>query len=138
MTKDLLPGEREVYRTGLHLVLPVGSALLAAALIAGIWVACGSLDGDAQFRIVGVVALAALPCVAFAFLAYRVAECVVTNRRVLLKAGVLIRKTTEVLLTKVGEHRRRAGPSREDLRLRNRGSRRDRQHPAALPVRSGP
>ncbi len=77
MANGLLPGEREVYRTGLHAVLPVGSALIAAALIIG------------------------RSLCRFAFLAYRASECVVTNRRVLLKAGVLIRKTTEILLTKV-------------------------------------
>ena len=94
VSRNLLEGEEIVYRARLHRViflLPV--AVAAAGLILAWWVASW---------IVAAVAAAVTLVIAFPrFIRYTTSEFAVTNRRVIVKVGLIYRKTLELVLAKV-------------------------------------
>jgi len=98
--KNLIPGEELVFRTGLHWSVLVGPVILALAVAAG-GVAC-LIQKDMDFLYAG----AALLIVAAAIAAFAVAkrnavEIAVTNRRVIIKTGMVSRRSLEIMLAKV-------------------------------------
>jgi uncharacterized membrane protein YdbT with pleckstrin-like domain len=90
--EGLLEGEQVIYRTTLHWIIFLWPAFLF--LLAG-FIALGS-DGAAAFffALAGVVGT-------YAFIKYASSEFCVTNKRVLVKAGLIERRSLELLLTKV-------------------------------------
>ncbi|HSL69571.1 MAG TPA: PH domain-containing protein, partial [Longimicrobiales bacterium] len=94
--QHLLPGERVQQRAHLHKIIYVLPALGTAALLAfgvaaatrGTW-AAGVL-----------LALAALP-LAWVHVIYTSSEFAVTDKRVIIKVGVMRRRTLETMLGKV-------------------------------------
>ena len=92
VSKSLLPGERVTHETRLHkmmFTLPVitgigGIALAFASLAAG-----GALFGAALLWLLGV------------WVRYTSSEFAVTDKRVIIKVGLLHRRTLEMLLIKV-------------------------------------
>jgi len=99
--ENLLPGEHVAYRAHLHSIIyagPAAIALLAIILIVvallneGLfWLAWG---GGLLLAVAGVIAL-------ITYIKASSSEFAVTNRRVVIKVGVIRRHTLELLLQKV-------------------------------------
>ncbi|HEY3197026.1 MAG TPA: PH domain-containing protein [Nitrospirales bacterium] len=94
---NLVPGERIIYRAHLH-----WSTFLAAGLVllvctsAAIFVAS---DNNQSLALV-IFLIGTLP-LAWSYLRYRCSEFAVTDKRVLVKTGVIARHTLETLLNKI-------------------------------------
>jgi uncharacterized membrane protein YdbT with pleckstrin-like domain len=98
---NLVPGETVEYRAHLHWVLYVRAALL---LVVGVVLLLGGFGGPSWAWLGYVGAAAALAGVAWAVsIRIKVAssEFAVTNRRVLIKIGLVQRHTLELMLNKV-------------------------------------
>jgi len=106
--QNLTPGEQILYKTGLHWIVlfwPVFFAALFA--LPGLFILLGSIfnmkDKDA-----GAVAIAGLlwlvvagTLVLFGYLRRKATEIAVTNKRIVIKTGLLNRRTFELLLSKI-------------------------------------
>jgi uncharacterized membrane protein YdbT with pleckstrin-like domain len=92
--KSLLPGEQVTYRTHLHKIVFVWPAVL---LLLSIVVFVGSsLTG------LGVLLLLAALIGGLAiWVRYTTSEFAVTNKRVIIKVGLISRRTLEMLLSKI-------------------------------------
>jgi uncharacterized membrane protein YdbT with pleckstrin-like domain len=103
LDETLTAGEVVHYRTGLHWTVLVGPIALAMLLVSGavalLIVAAGAGPPAA---IGGLVCLALAAVTVFVGVLRRSSiEIAVTNHRVLIKTGILARKTVELLLGKV-------------------------------------
>ncbi len=98
--KNLISGEKLVYRTGVHwcvLFWPVVLALLFAA--AGVFCA---IQQDANFLYAGAALfVVALVILISAIVKRNATEIGVTNRRVIIKTGLASRRSLEIMLPKV-------------------------------------
>lgn len=99
---NLLPGESVVYRTKLHWVVFLRSALLV--VLGGLFLAGGDTEtgGGAVLSVLGTFFL----LVGFgdgtvAYVKYATSEFGVTNKRVIMKTGWLRRRSLETLMGKV-------------------------------------
>lgn len=108
--KNLIPGERVVYKTGLHWIVLLGPGLAALIFtvsgIALIVHAISSSKADPNsatlFAWLGLALLVlAGVCLVAGHFARSATEMSVTNKRVVIKVGVLTRTTYELLLPKV-------------------------------------
>jgi uncharacterized membrane protein YdbT with pleckstrin-like domain len=107
--KNLIPGERVVYRTGVHWSVLVGPTIVAAIIAApGIaLLAYRDRIASNEFPVYAVaIAGAALVVVAAIVLAYNVikrnaTEIAVTDRRVIIKTGMTSRRSLEIMVAKV-------------------------------------
>jgi uncharacterized membrane protein YdbT with pleckstrin-like domain len=105
--KNLIPGESAFYRTGLHwiaLVWPIVLALLFGVPGLAILVISAVVRQNypGPVRIEGLVFLGIIVTAALVgFLRRSATEMAVTNKRVVVKTGVLTRRTYEILLSKV-------------------------------------
>ena len=93
----LLPGELVMYRTKLHwkiFVVPVLISLIMIAL--GVWAL--SADKTVPAIIAGVIVLIVL---FVPWIQRHSSEFAVTNKRVIIKLGVLTTRSTELLLPKI-------------------------------------
>jgi uncharacterized membrane protein YdbT with pleckstrin-like domain len=98
---NLMPGEEVTYRAHLHWVIYVRAALIAllglALVVAGFW--------RADFNVLAYLGAAVLVVAAIVWLVHwvksRTSEFAVTNRRVIIKVGLIRRNTLELLLSKV-------------------------------------
>ena len=105
--KNLVPGETVRYKTRLHWIVLVWP-LFVGLLLGGIGLAL-SIGGygakgntDSALIIVGVLfVIGASVLVAVGFIRRNATEVAVSNMRVLIKTGLLARKSIEVLLPKV-------------------------------------
>ena len=99
--ENLLPGETIVYRAHVHwkvFVLPAFFAIAALTLIVSAFV----IPVNAWLKIPGFILL--VPAVIIGierWIRYAASEFAVTERRVLIKVGVVRRHTVEILLEKV-------------------------------------
>lgn len=95
--RHLLPGEAVRYRTRLHwkiFVVPVFVSVLMVAL--ALWAI------SAERRVLAIPPVAvAFVLLAAAWLRRRSSEFAVTNKRVIIKLGVMTTRSMELLLTKV-------------------------------------
>jgi uncharacterized membrane protein YdbT with pleckstrin-like domain len=105
--KNLIAGESVLYRTGLHWIVLVGPLSLAAlfgvpALVIAVMFLTGQIhySGPAGFGCLLLFAIGVIAAIS-GFLRRSATEMAVTNRRVIIKTGILSRKTCEVLLSKV-------------------------------------
>ncbi|HKO05956.1 MAG TPA: PH domain-containing protein [Candidatus Acidoferrales bacterium] len=107
--RNLLPGEKVMYKTRLHWSVLIGSVALAL-LFAGAGVALlvggGPAMSGPQFKSIQMDAAYAFFFLSACFLGYGVlkrnaTEMSVTNRRLVIKTGMLSRRTIELLLGKV-------------------------------------
>jgi uncharacterized membrane protein YdbT with pleckstrin-like domain len=106
--RNLLPGEKIMYTTRLHWSVLIGSvaaALLLAAVGLALLVAGPAMSG-AQSRSIQMDAGFALLFLSLCFLGQgllkrNATEMSVTNRRLVIKTGILSRRTIELLLGKV-------------------------------------
>ncbi|HKV04314.1 MAG TPA: PH domain-containing protein [Candidatus Acidoferrales bacterium] len=98
--ENLIAGENLVFRTGLHWTVLVWP-LLAAVVVAGGGVVCLlQRDTDVMFAGAFLFVVAGI-IVAFAILKRNAVEIAVTNRRVMIKTGMLSRRSLEIMLPKV-------------------------------------
>lgn len=98
ITRHLLPGEQVVYRTRLHWKLYVWPALLTLLVLLPL--AILALSSTHPWLAL-LPAAVALPLLLVAFLRRRTSEFAVTNKRVILKLGVLSTRSVELLLAKI-------------------------------------
>ncbi len=99
--ENLLPGERVVYRAHLHPIIYVGPALVA---LGGAALVVFGLLQDGAFGLLWVGVLLLVVAAIFGTSTYVQAsssEFAVTNRRVVIKVGVIRRHTLELLLQQV-------------------------------------
>lgn len=107
--KNLVPGETLAYRSGCHWVVVfwplVGGAVLgfvAFAFFAGGWMAIRNGGRYEGAMVWGALALLGAVALIAGGIIRRVAtEVAVSNRRVIIKTGLLSRRSVEVLLPKV-------------------------------------
>ena len=96
--RQLIPGERVVFKARPHRVELIGPAFRAAA--------CAALVGAAfaapNLRVLVVVAAAVLVSAAPQALRYLNTEYVITNRRLCVRTGVFRVITAETVLNKIG------------------------------------
>jgi uncharacterized membrane protein YdbT with pleckstrin-like domain len=96
--RNLIPGEQVLYQTGLHWIVFVWPVFFAAIFgLVGlplVFVRDGGIAG------VMLLAFAAL-LIWFGYLIRKATEMAVTNKRVVIKTGLLSRRTFELLLSKV-------------------------------------
>ena len=105
--KNLIPGESALYRTGLHwivLVWPMFWALSFGVLGLAFLVISVSVrvnpPGSAAIAGLVLLGLGATAAI-IGFLRRAATEMAVTNKRVVVKTGVLSRRTYEILLSKI-------------------------------------
>jgi uncharacterized membrane protein YdbT with pleckstrin-like domain len=107
--KNLIPGEKLMYRTGVHWSVLFGPAILAA-IIAAPGIAILAFRDDIAGKGIPVDAIAAagvaLIAVAAIIFAYSVikknaTEIAVTDKRVIIKTGLTSRRSLEIMLAKV-------------------------------------
>jgi uncharacterized membrane protein YdbT with pleckstrin-like domain len=98
--KNLIPGEKLVYRTGLHWSVLVWPMFIALVLIGGA-VAC-LLQKAQAFLFAGIFLLVVAGIVAMSAIIKRKGiEIAVTDRRVMIKTGMASRRSLEIMLPKV-------------------------------------
>lgn len=98
ITRHLLPGETVRYRTRLHWKLYVGPLLLVLLVLLPLAILALSTVHPWLAIVPAVLALVLL---LIAFVRRRSSEFAVTNKRVILKLGVLSTRSVELLLPKV-------------------------------------
>lgn len=93
VNRSLIPGETVVFRTRLHWIIFAWPVVFTLVTIAAMYL---------RYRRTAEVLLAITLLVFFAkYFVYIASEFAVTNKRVIVKVGVLQRRTLELLLTKV-------------------------------------
>jgi|ERR1044071_2736813 uncharacterized membrane protein YdbT with pleckstrin-like domain/ribosomal protein L40E len=99
--ENLLPAERVVYRAHLHPIIYAGPFALALAALALLAFAFWRGDLPAVMWAALLILVIALVLATIQFIHSRSSEFAVTNRRVVIKTGVIRRHTLELLLAKV-------------------------------------
>lgn len=107
VAKHLIPNEEVLYFTRLSWIVYLRAVLVF--LIAGVLAVAGvsSVSGvDAStvtllYEVAGLVFLLGLTLFLLAFIRRRSSEFAVTNKRVIIKIGLLSRRSVEILLAKV-------------------------------------
>src|SRR5688500_2589478 len=101
--ENLTSGEVVLYRTRLHWTVLCGPLLVAAFFMigaVGLLLASVSMSGSAGSVVLaiisGVCALIAVGAVAAGLIRRSSTEMAITNRRVLMKSGIISRKTAEL------------------------------------------
>jgi membrane protein YdbS with pleckstrin-like domain len=98
--KNLIPGEKLVFQTGLHWTVLVWPVFLAIVLAGGA-IAC-LLQKERAFLFAGIFLFAVAAIVVLAAMIKRNAvEIGVTDRRVMIKTGMANRRSLEIMLPKV-------------------------------------
>jgi hypothetical protein len=108
--RNLIAGEEMVFQTKHHWIVMLGALLLGVVLdlagIAGLIYLLSRHDMDGMSRNAGLLA-AAVAVVAGSLVTFygnmkrNATEMVVTNKRVIVKTGILARKTFEMLLSRI-------------------------------------
>jgi uncharacterized membrane protein YdbT with pleckstrin-like domain len=95
--KNLMPSEKVIYRTHLHWVVFLWPILW---FVVAIWLYSAGVANGSIFATL-VLLLIAFPMLFDAFVARRTSEFAVTNKRVLIKTGLIRRHSLETLLNKI-------------------------------------
>jgi uncharacterized membrane protein YdbT with pleckstrin-like domain len=103
---NLIPGENIIYETRLHWVVLVWHTLLAILFLFGPGVALiyyyHSGDDSRPYEYLGAgLIAAAVIVIVIGMIRRNATEMAVTNKRVLIKVGIMKRRTLEILLQKV-------------------------------------
>jgi uncharacterized membrane protein YdbT with pleckstrin-like domain len=101
--KNLLPGERVTYRAHLHWAIYIPAVLIVAlGILLLIVVGSASQAGGAtHYGIGGVVILVGAVVYLFAWIKVQTSEFAVTDKRVVIKVGLIRRHSLELLLRQV-------------------------------------
>ena len=94
--RNLMAGEEVIYRAKLHWIIYMKAIVWFVLAI----VACAALAGADYFIVGGVCLAISLYSLFSALLAQWGSDYVVTNKRVILKTGIISRSTVELMLTK--------------------------------------
>ena len=94
----LVPGERIIYRAHLHWITFLAAGLVSLLFTSGA-IFVGAVDNNQSVAFV-IFLIGILP-LAWSYLRYRCSEFAVTDKRVLIKTGMIRRHTLETLLNKV-------------------------------------
>jgi len=95
ITKNLMAGEKIVHRARIHWNGYLGPAAVAAAL------AAAGVFFQSLMVTFGVAAVVCLPWLLAVHVGRLSSEFAVTNRRIVIKAGVFGRNSTEILLDRI-------------------------------------
>jgi uncharacterized membrane protein YdbT with pleckstrin-like domain len=95
--KNLMPGEKVIYRTHLHWAVFLWPILW---FVVAIWLYSAGVANGPIFATL-VLLLITFPMLFDAFVARRTSEFAVTNKRVLIKTGLIRRHSLETLLNKI-------------------------------------
>lgn len=108
--RNLIPGEQVFYKTGLHWIVLFAPVFLACIfglpalfMLLGSVTLIGDKSASAGGMAIGGFLLLAVACllVLVGYLTRTATEMAVTNKRILIKTGLLSRRTVELLLSKV-------------------------------------
>jgi len=107
--KNLIPGEKILYKTQLHWVVILWPVLLGllfglagiALLVRALWSSRGADSSGVMIVVALILLLAAAISAGMALLKRAATEMAVTDHRVVVKIGLLSRRTIELLLSKV-------------------------------------
>jgi uncharacterized membrane protein YdbT with pleckstrin-like domain len=108
--KDLMPGEQVLFKTRLHSITIFFHAIMGVfVVLVGVFCLYKSVNGqdnsDAQFKtwatFGGILVITGVAIVAHAILKRNATEMAVTNRRILIKTGILSHRSIELLLSRV-------------------------------------
>jgi uncharacterized membrane protein YdbT with pleckstrin-like domain len=97
--KNLISGEKLVYRTGIHWIV-LFWPFVFAVLLGGAGVAVYIYRNDLAWAGAALVAIAAIILIVGGF-RRNSTEMAVTNRRVIIKTGIASRRSLEIMLPKV-------------------------------------
>jgi membrane protein YdbS with pleckstrin-like domain len=97
--KNLISGEKLVYRTGIHWIV-LFWPFVFAVLLGGAGVAVYIYRNDLWWAGAALVAIAAIALIVAGF-RRNSTEMAVTNRRVVIKTGIASRRSLEIMLPKV-------------------------------------
>jgi uncharacterized membrane protein YdbT with pleckstrin-like domain len=95
--KNVMPSEKVIYRTHLHWVVFLWPILW---FVVAIWLYSAGVANGSIFATL-VLLLIAFPMLFDAFVARRTSQFAVTNKRVLIKTGLIRRHSLETLLNKI-------------------------------------
>lgn len=95
---NLISGEKIVFRTHLHWKVFVPSVLL---FVAGIAFTAGAIYQGFDPYLSLLILVIPLGVLFYSYLTWRCSEFAVTDKRVLIKTGIMSRHTLETILTKV-------------------------------------
>jgi uncharacterized membrane protein YdbT with pleckstrin-like domain len=97
VAQHLLPNERVQYQAHLHKIVFVVPTLIAAIAIAG------AVFAGINHQPIGIAVGAAVALIAIGgtLIPYRASEFAVTDKRVVMKTGIIQRRTLETMLSKV-------------------------------------
>ena len=105
---NLIPGEQIIYKTGYHWIVMIGALIFSLLLDAGgIYLvyrgeANRAVSTSNSYLIAGIAVLVISSIIlAQGIIRKNSTEVAVTNKRVLIKTGLVARKSIEVLLNKV-------------------------------------
>jgi uncharacterized membrane protein YdbT with pleckstrin-like domain len=117
LERNLIPGEKVFYKTGLHWSVLIGPFLLGTACIIGAALlaiyadsskfgAAGNTSAtsgpsDVLLAVVGLLSIVAATTIIFGIVRRNSTEMGVTNKRVVVKRGILARRTFELLLSQI-------------------------------------
>ena len=99
--RNLVPGETVEYRARLHWIVFAAPFTAAAIGLALILAGTGGRYGPWQLGVGSLLLLLALAFALARWIVLVTSEFAVTNRRVLIKVGIVSRHSLELLLTKV-------------------------------------
>ena len=100
--KHLIPNETVFYFTRLSRIVYLKAVLvLLAAIALAAWATTSADANNPVYAVAGVVFLVGLTLFLMAFIRRLSSEFAVTNKRVIIKLGLLSRRSVEILLTKV-------------------------------------
>ncbi len=97
--KNLISGEKLIYRTGIHWIVLFWPFVFAVVL-AGAGIAVYVYRNDLVLVTAGAIAIAAVILIV-AGVRRNSTEMAVTNRRVIIKTGIASRRSLEIMLAKV-------------------------------------
>jgi uncharacterized membrane protein YdbT with pleckstrin-like domain len=104
---NLISGEKVLYKTGLHWVVLLGPAVVGGFFgLTGLALLIGSMreknDSARELAAAGsFLMVVAAACIFAGIIRRKGTEMAVTNKRVIIKTGLLRRRTFELLLSKV-------------------------------------
>jgi uncharacterized membrane protein YdbT with pleckstrin-like domain len=101
--QSLIPGEKVLYKTGLHWIVLVTPIFFVGVFgLWGLMLLIGGLAGESSMLVAAVVLLLIAGALGgYAYMKRAAVEMAVTNNRIVVKSGVLSRKTFELMLSKV-------------------------------------
>lgn len=99
--KNLLPNESVIYRTRLHWLIYLRPVILLAIGAALAVAADSRPDLDPLFLGAGIAAILGLLDFLWRWIVRRSSEFAVTDKRVLIKTGIIRRTSLEIIITKI-------------------------------------